>query len=114
MPGFFDNIKKALDPSSSQKKGRTTGGGGQSLGGTKPGTVHSVTFTEAGPLGLRVDKRSGDGTTIISEIVADSQAASHNLQIGDVVCFANTNGQADIPYATFLELAKGQERPLRK
>ena len=115
MPGFLDNLvsnaKKALDPA--KPSGRTTGGG-QSLGGSKPGTVHSIEFTEPGPLGMRVDKRQSDGTTIISEIVPDSQASRLNLQIGDVVCFANSNGQADVPYKVFLELAKGNERPLSK
>ena len=115
MPGFLDNLvsnaKKALDPA--KPSGRTTGGG-QSLGGSKPGTVHSIEFTEPGPLGMRVDKRQSDGTTIISDIVPDSQASRLNLQIGDVVCFADSKGQADVPYKVFLELAKGNERPLSK
>lgn len=90
-------------------------GGGQSLGGSKPGVVIPVALSKEGPLGVRVEKRpNSDGSAIVNEVVPGSQAEEAGLKRGDILCFAGSNGQEEIMYDMFLELAKSETRPIRK
>lgn len=89
------------------------GGQGQALGGSLPGRVIPVELTESGPLGIMVEKRSNTlGTAIVSAVIDGSQAAKAGVQRGDVLCFAGSNGQEEIMYDMFVELAKSDQRPL--
>jgi hypothetical protein len=44
--------------------------------------------------------------------VEGSQAAQAGIQRGDILCHANTNGEEEITYEKFLELAASTQRPL--
>ena len=78
-------------------------GTGQSLGGNvKPGIVISITLSEAGPLGVKIE-RSSTNTAIVSMVVPDTQADAAGIQRGDILCFAETNGTEEIDYDMFLE-----------
>lgn len=54
------------------------------------------------------------GTAIVSDVVSGTQAQAAGLQRGDIVCFAGSNGQEEIMYDMFLELAQSSQRPLRE
>lgn len=128
--GFLDNIFK-------DDKGKGGGGGkgggvpnpfanlgggkkafkgqGNSLGGSKPGEVISVTLPHPGPLGVRVEKKTNnDASAVVNQVVPGSQAEAAGLQRGDVLCYAGTNGQEEIMYDIFLQLARSEQRPIRK
>eukprot|EP00980_Cylindrotheca_fusiformis_P004720 scaffold1004_cov105-Cylindrotheca_fusiformis.AAC.3 len=93
---------------------RTFHGTGQSLGGTQPGTVLPIVLMEPGPLGVRVEKRpnSAGSTAIVNQIVPGGQAEAAGMQRGDILCFAGSNGQEEIMYDMFLEMAKSTQRPI--
>eukprot|EP00538_Stauroneis_constricta_P004712 CAMPEP_0119560702 /NCGR_PEP_ID=MMETSP1352-20130426/15674_1 /TAXON_ID=265584 /ORGANISM="Stauroneis constricta, Strain CCMP1120" /LENGTH=446 /DNA_ID=CAMNT_0007608751 /DNA_START=70 /DNA_END=1410 /DNA_ORIENTATION=- len=89
-------------------------GEGQSLGGSKPGTVIPVSLDEEGPLGMQIEKRpNSEGTAIVARVVEGSQAERAGLQRGDIICFAGSNGQEEIMYTMVLELASSNQRPLQ-
>ncbi|KAG7372586.1 PUB domain containing protein [Nitzschia inconspicua] len=98
----------------------TTGGGpksfqgqGKSLGGSKPGEFITVTLSQPGPLGVRVERKSNtNASAIVNEVIPGSQAEAAGLQRGDILCFAGTNGQDEIMYDMFLQLAQSGQRPL--
>ena len=50
----------------------------------------------------------------MSRVVEGSQAEAAGLKRGDIVCFAGSNGQEEIMYDMFLQLAKSNQRPLCK
>jgi len=121
--GFLDDIFKG----DKKKGGSTTGGGlqnpfggprtfhgqGQSLGGSKPGRVIQITLSNPGPLGVRVEKRpNSGGTAIVNMVVAGSQAEAAGMKRGDILCFAGSNGQEEMMYEMFLDLAKSEQRPI--
>jgi len=116
--GFLDNIfkdeKKKPNPLGNMFAGQKKfQGAGQSLGGSKPGTVISIILPEAGPLGVRVEKRSNsEKTAIVHEVVAGGQAEKAGMLRGDVLCFAGSNGQEEIMYDMFLDLARSNQRPI--
>lgn len=124
--GFLDNLFNGDD--SKKKKNASSNpltnmfgnqqsfhGAGQSLGGSKPGTVISIALTEPGPLGVRVERRpNSEGTAIVHSIVEGGQSDRAGLKRGDILCFAGTNGQDEIMYDMFLEMAKSTQRPIRK
>ncbi|GKY97424.1 hypothetical protein MPSEU_000700900 [Mayamaea pseudoterrestris] len=92
---------------------RTFHGEGKSLGGTLPGKVIAVELSEAGSLGMSIEKRSNSQkTAIISMVVPDSQAAKAGLERGDILCYAGSNGEEEIMYDVFVELAKSTQRPI--
>ena len=65
-------------------------------------------------LKLQVERRKNShGTTIIAKVVPQSQAEEAGLQRGDVVCYPLSNGEEEIQYDQFLEMAKSGRRPLR-
>jgi len=122
--GFFDDLfggsddkKKKNGPQNPfARLGKKQGGfqgSGQSLGGSKPGDIIQIELPSPGPLGIRVEKKTNSSaSTIVNEVVAGSQAEAAGLERGDVLCFANTNGQDEIPYDMFLKLAKAELRPI--
>ena len=116
--GFLDNIfkddkKKPPNPLGNMFGQKKFQGAGQSLGGSKPGTVISIVLPEPGPLGVRVEKRSNsEKTAIVHEVVPGGQAEKAGMKRGDVLCFAGSNGQEEIMYDMFLDLAKSDQRPI--
>ena len=123
--GFFDDLFGGSDDKKNKKSGpqnpfanfgKKQGGfqgSGQSLGGSKPGDIIQIVLPSPGPLGIRVEKKTNSSaSTIVNEVVVGSQAEAAGLERGDVLCFANTNGQDEIPYDMFLKLAKAEERPI--
>jgi hypothetical protein len=62
-----------------------------------------------------VERRpNSEGTAIVNQVVEGSQAEVAGMQRGDILCFAGSNGQEEMMYDMFLELAKSPQRPLRK
>ena len=53
------------------------------------------------------------GTAIVATVIEGSQAEAAGIQRGDALCYAGSNGQEEIMYDLFLELAKSNQRPLR-
>ena len=106
------NIRKNLEqlgkPSAPKMKGP-----GHSLGGAKPGTVCPIRLDQPGSLGVRVERRSNhSASAIVSAVVEGSQAEAAGLVRGDVLCVAGSNGQDEMPYAVFLDLARSPQRPI--
>jgi len=101
---FFNNVTGGGTSSFS--------GSGYSLGGKLPGQIVPIELSEAGPLGIKVEKRPQGGTAIVSLVVPDSQAERAGLQRGDILCFAGTEGREEIQYQEFLTLAQSNQRPL--
>jgi hypothetical protein len=54
------------------------------------------------------------GTAIVNEVVPGSQAEAAGLKRGDILCFAGSNGQEEMMYDMFLEIAQSGQRPIRK
>ena len=87
-------------------------GGGQSLGGSKPGRIVRIELPMPGPLGVKVEKRQGAKTAIVSQVLPETQAAAAQLRRGDVICVADTQGEAEMLYDDFLKMAASDVRPL--
>jgi hypothetical protein len=97
-------------------------GQGQSLGGNKPGRIIPVEITASGPIGIRLERTTTNTTTtsktsataaaIVQSVLPGSQAEQLDLQRGDILCFAGSDGQEEIPYEMFLELARSEQRPI--
>ncbi len=131
MNNFFSKIQKGFDDAGQKRQqGRQNSqppafrnpfakksqfndrGGGKSLGGTLPGRVIRITLSEAGPLGLMVEKRPhGNPSAIVSSIIPNSQAEKAGLKRGDIICHLDSNGQEEVQYKEFLAHAANQ-RPL--
>jgi hypothetical protein len=86
-------------------------GPGQSLGGTLPGKVIAVELTEAGSLGIKLEKRP-NGSCVVALVIPNSQADRFGLERGDILCFAGSNGAEEIQYDMFLQLAASDQRPV--
>lgn len=88
-------------------------GAGKSLGGSKPGRLIHFELAEPGPLGIKIEKRPNSaGTAIVAMVVPGSQADRAGLQRGDILCFSGSNGDEEIMYDMFIELAASNQRPL--
>ena len=87
-------------------------GSGQSLGGALPGKVLQIQLDEPGSLGMKIEKRPGTKSAIVAMVVEGSQADRAGLQRGDILCFQGSNGQEEILYDMFRELAASEQRPL--
>lgn len=108
------NIRKNMEQLGKPKAPRMRGPG-QSLGGAKPGDVLEIVLPHPGPLGVRIEKRSNNSeSAIVNMVVPGSQAEAAGLLRGDVLCFAGSGGQNDIPYNMFLDIAKSTDRPIRE
>ena len=109
------NLFQPKGSNNNRKSGGRRLGPGQSLGGSKPGEVFSVVLSEPGTLGVRVEKRSNNSASaIVSNVVEGSQAEASGLRRGDVLCFAGSDGQDEIPYEMFLQIARSKDRPIRE
>jgi len=105
------NIRKNIEQGLGGK--RTMQGPGRSLGGSKPGTVYQIALEQPGPVGIKVEKRSNtSASAIVNSVVPGSQAEAAGLRRGDVLCFAGSNGQEEMPYNMFLEIVKSPQRPI--
>jgi len=51
-------------------------------------------------------------TAIIAQVFEGTQAHYAGLERGDIVCLAGTQGEEELPYDLFLEMAKSPDRPL--
>ncbi|KAL7541483.1 hypothetical protein ACHAXR_010962 [Thalassiosira sp. AJA248-18] len=111
--GINDALGK-MDMFNKSNKTANSRGGGQSLGGMKPGKVFSVSLDKPGPFGIEVEKRkTSQATAIVSAIVPNGQADMAGLKRGDIVCHPRTNGEEEYRYDQFLAMAKSGRRPLR-
>ncbi|KAL3811669.1 hypothetical protein ACHAXA_002763 [Cyclostephanos tholiformis] len=107
-------ISDALGKMDFFSKATSSRGGGQSLGGSKPGVVLPMCFDQPGPLGLEVEKsKSFRASAIIAGVVPKSHAERVGLKRGDIVCHPKSNGEREIPYDQFVSMAKSTMRPLR-
>jgi hypothetical protein len=71
---------------------------------------HSLTLTH---ILYQIEKRpNGAGTAIIAMVVEGSQADRAGLKRGDMVCLAGTNGEEEIMYNMFIDMAASNQRPL--
>lgn len=105
----FANVGKAL-AGGGQKN---FSGEGNSLGGTNPGKLLHVELAEQGSLGMKIEKRPNSaGGAIIAMVVEGSQAERAGLKRGDIVCLAGTNGDEEIMYDLFIDMATSPQRPL--
>jgi len=119
---FFDKVGKDINQSlgkidlfnNNNKKTNGSRGGGQSLGGDKPGIVISVCLQDPGPLGMEVEKRKNvQQTAIIAKVMPGSQAERAGLKRGDIVCHPQSDGTEEVMYEQFIASAKSGRRPLR-
>jgi hypothetical protein len=109
------SIQKNFNQATGGQSTNSFGGQGQSLGGSKPGNVIEIILPNPGPLGVRVEKRStASASAIVNQVIPQSQAEVAGLKRGDVICFAGSNGQQEIQYDMFLQIAKSTQRPIRK
>lgn len=114
MKGFFDKIGKDIQKATSgNNKNNKNRGGGQSLGGSKPGKlIPNLCITQHGPIGVKLEN-TAQNHAIISSVTPGGVAESIGLQRGDVICHPGTNGMNEMKYHDFLSLAKSNDaRPL--
>lgn len=112
MKGFFEKVQKNLQINVNGTSNQYRGGG-KSLGGSKPGKLIHVSLPNPGQIGVKVEKSSnGRGYAIISQVVPGSQAADANLQRGDIVCHAGSEGEEEIMYDQFIQMSASSRRPL--
>ena len=111
------NLGKSIQKNFNQAIGQPNnfGGQGQSLGGSKPGVVIEIILSNPGPIGVRVERRStASASAIVNHVIPQSQAEKAGLKRGDVICFAGSNGQDEMQYDMFLQIAKSTQRPICK
>jgi len=112
------NLGKSIQKNFNQATGQqqhhnTFHGQGQSLGGSKPGDVIEIILNNPGPLGVRVEKVSNNSASaIVNQVVPGSQAEAAGLQRGDVLCFAGSQGQNEVQFDMFLQIAASTQRPI--
>ena len=139
--GINDALGKMQMEMAKANKPANTRGGGQSLGGSKPGTVLSVSLDNPGPVGLEVSciyfsysfihcnevaiedavltsvqvekRKNSQATAIIAAVVPGGQADRAGLKRGDIVCHPRSNGEEEVRYDQFVAMAKSGRRPLR-
>jgi len=96
------------------KKKKAFKGGGNSLGGSKPGLVQSVSFSEPGSLGIQVEKTETGGT-IVSDVVPGGQSAGLGLMRGDLICIDGIDKDSiddeEMMFEMFMALARSEKRP---
>jgi len=103
----LNKVQKKSNPRNTHR------GGGQSLGGSRPGEVFHIVLSNPGPLGVEVEKTSnGRGSAIIALAVPGTQAETAGLLRGDIVCHPNSDGEEEIMYKQFIAMAKSKNRPL--
>lgn len=114
MKGFFGKVGKDIQKAvnSNQKNSKNIRGGGQSLGGTKPGKlIPNICVTQTGSLGVKLEN-TAQNHAIIADVTPGGIAESLGLQRGDIICHPGTNGANEIEYKEFLSMVKSNSRPL--
>lgn len=111
MKGLFGKKDKGSNVKNPFASKKVNYGGGTTLGGSKPGKLICVVLTEPGPIGVKLENTS-KGAAIIADVTPGSQAAEADMKRGDVICFAESNGQEEIAYAQFLAMCRSSQRPL--
>mmetsp|Transcript_33564 Transcript_33564/g.37690 ORF Transcript_33564/g.37690 Transcript_33564/m.37690 type:complete len:442 (-) Transcript_33564:339-1664(-) len=108
------NLGKSLQKNfTGGQQHNTFHGQGQSLGGSKPGDVIDIILSNPGPLGVRVEKRSNNNASaIVNQVVPGSQAEAAGLRRGDVLCFSGSEGQHEVQFDMFLQIAASTQRPI--
>jgi len=108
------NLGKSLQKNfTGGQQHNTFHGQGQSLGGAKPGEVFDIILSHPGPLGVRVEKRSNNNASaIVNQVVPGSQAEAAGLKRGDVICFSGSEGQNEVQFDMFLQIAASTQRPI--
>jgi hypothetical protein len=71
--------------------------------------IHSIVCHTYGL--FQIEKRP-KGSAIVNEVVPGTQAEQAGLKRGDILCFAGSDGQEEMSYEVFLELAQSDQRPL--
>ena len=108
---IFANANSAIQKQMEQFK-KPPPKGGQSLGGSKPGRLISISLSQPGALGVEVEKRKdASQSAIVASVIPDSQAEKAGLKRGDIVCHADSD--REFSYNEFLKVAKSGARPLR-
>jgi len=120
MKAFFDKLKgddknnnknRNNNPFANFGGPRTFGGQGQSLGGSQPGKVFSVTLEYPGTLGMKIEKRPNSaGSAIVAMVVPGGQAEIAGLLRGDILCWHGK--EEEISYDEFIQMASSDVRPL--
>jgi len=112
MKGFFNKIQNDVNKAINKNNPNYNRGGGQSLGGSKPGKlITDIYIVEKGSIGIKLENTS-DNTAIIGDVSQGGTAEAVGLQRGDIICHPNTNGMKEIQYREFLNMVKSSDRPL--
>jgi len=120
---FFKKIGKEIDKIGNKIENNTNKlkragskkykGGGQSLGGSKPGEILSIQLSEPGSIGMKIERSNANRkTAIVSEVFEGTQASVAGLERGDILCLEGTDGEEEMTYDMFLDMAKNPHRPL--
>ena len=113
MKNFFDKIGKDVQKKiNSNNKSNHNRGGGQSLGGTKPGKfIPNIQIVESGPIGIKLEN-TDQNHAIVADVNPGGLAEAAGLQRGDVFCQVGTQGNTEMNYKEFLALVKSGPRPI--
>ena len=113
MKGFFDKLGKDVQKVINKDNSNNHRGGGQALGGSKPGKLISdIYIVDQGAIGIKLEN-TANNSAIVASVTPDSIAESIGLQRGDVICHPETNGTKEMLYQEFLTLIKSSSRPIR-
>lgn len=110
MKGFLGQLQKDFQ-GLGKKKQSNNRGGGQSLGGSKPGVIIPVSIAAPGSIGVQLEN-TREGSAIIAKVTDGSSAALAGLKRGDVICHSQTDGKNEMLYRQFLDLCRSDQRPL--
>jgi len=89
---------------------KTFGGGGQALGGSRPGEILTICFDEGGPLGMKIEENH-EGGAVVSAVHSGGMAERVGLQRGDIICWSESEGE-ECPFNEFMDVVSGGVRPL--
>lgn len=109
---IFANANSAIQKQMDKlNKPKASSSGGHSLGGSKPGSIYSISLSQPGSLGLEIEKRRDAlQSAIVASVLPNSQADSAGLKRGDILCKPD---ESEYSYNEFLKLAKSGGRPLQ-
>jgi pyruvate/2-oxoglutarate dehydrogenase complex dihydrolipoamide acyltransferase (E2) component len=84
-------------------------GAGSTLGGSRPGTLTTVSFLNPGPLKCTIEKNETGGAVVSA--LQPGQAQDAGVLRGDIVCWAESGGK-EVSYEEFMAIVQSGERPL--